>query len=216
MKKVFILFLLLVTARISFSQNPTNEGQIGITDFELVDGTWSYRGAGNNSGSITGYYDKTSWNSNEYQQGHLRELSSGKFRMNYRYLVPGGYDPNYDPGYPLIVMLHGAVERGNCWQAGNTLQCYYGNKLWDPGTPVNGNFNQTVYNSRNNLLNNDHQLLNGGTAHLTARNNAGTKKPNDPSLSIRWCWVSVSSALKPPKRYGPDIHRSQWTWIQIS
>jgi fibronectin type 3 domain-containing protein/predicted esterase len=184
MKKVFILFLLLaIFFNYVYSQNPGNETQIGITDFELQDGTWSYRT--DNNGSVTGFYDKTTWNSSPYLQGHLRQISTTKFRMNYRFLMPGGYDANYSPGYPLIVMLHGAVERGNCWQASpSSLQCYYGGKSYDPSTPVTNNFG-LPFNSRNNLLNNDHQLLNGGGAHLGARDRAGTKKPNDPTLDPR-------------------------------
>jgi predicted esterase len=182
-KKVYLLFLLFaIFLNTANSQNPQNESLIGINDFELQDGTWSYRV--DNNGSVTGFYDKTTWNSTPYLQGYLRQTSTSNFRMNYRYLMPGGYDANYNPGYPLIVMLHGAVERGNCWQAGATLQCYYTNKAYTPWTAVTNNFG-AAYNSKNNLLNNDHQLLNGGTAHLGARDRAGTKKPNDPTLDPR-------------------------------
>jgi predicted esterase len=182
-KKVYFLFLLFATFHnYAFAQNPGNEAQIGITGFELQDGTWSYRT--DNNGSVTGFYDKTTWNSSPFLQGYLREISTSNFRMNYRYLMPGGYDATYNPGYPLVVMLHGAVERGNVWQAGATPQPYYLSKTWSPWTPVTNNFS-APYNSRNNLLNNDHQLLNGGTAHLGARDRAGTKKPNDPTLDPR-------------------------------
>lgn len=183
MKKVYLLLLFAVTVLNSYSQNPENEALIGITDFELRDGTYSYRNSDN--GGVTGFFDKTSWNSSQYLQGHLVESSTDHFRMNYRYLMPTTYDPAYSKGYPLIVMLHGAVERGNCYQAGpNSLQCYYGGKSYAPYNPVTSGFN-AQHNSRNNLLNNDHQLINGGQAHMKAVNDALGKKPDDPTLNPR-------------------------------
>lgn len=107
--------------------------------------------------------------------------------MNFRLLYPVGYDPNYEPGYPMIVMMHGAGERGNCW---NT-DCYY--KLnaqnappWIPiNEPGQGGSPPISVNNRNNLLNNDHNLALGGLNHLNAVNLAGSKKPDDPTLHYR-------------------------------
>src|SRR5687768_4532229 len=72
----------------------------------------------NSSGVKTNTFrDMTSWNSAAYGQGNMREKSgtADYFIMNYRLLFPVGYQPNYSQGYPMIVMLHGAGERANCW-----------------------------------------------------------------------------------------------------
>jgi hypothetical protein len=125
------------------------------------------------------YRDITSWDSSPYTQGNMREKNgtADAFVLNYRLLFPQGYNATYDPGYPMIVMMHGAGERGNCWD--NT--CYHGDRTWKPAT----NSPAAPTNSDSKLLNNDHNLLHGGSPHLTARNNAGTKLPNDPTLSGR-------------------------------
>jgi hypothetical protein len=64
------------------------------------------------------YRDMTSWDSQPYSQGHLRERngSSDNFVMNYRLLFPSNYNASYAEGYPLIVIMHGAGERANCWE----------------------------------------------------------------------------------------------------
>ena len=63
------------------------------------------------------YKDMTSWNSTPYTQGNLREKngSADNFVMNYRLLFPVTYRETYSPGYPINVFMHGAGERGNCW-----------------------------------------------------------------------------------------------------
>jgi hypothetical protein len=150
------------------------------------------------------YRDITSWDSSPYSQGHMREKNGSldAFIMNYRLLFPQGYNASYDPGYPMIVMMHGAGERGNCWD--NT--CYHGDRTWTPAT--NSPAAPTDPTSR--LLNNDHNLLHGGSPHLNARNAAGTKLPNDPTLSARafpgfvlfpqnmngWSSTSVQDAIR--------------------
>lgn len=125
------------------------------------------------------YKDMTSWDSSPYTQGNLREKngSADYFIMNYRLLFPQGYNANFDEGYPLIVMMHGAGERGNCWDT----NCHWATRTYKPNTnsPVAPT---TVDHS---LLNNDHNLAHGGSPHLTARNLAGTKLPNDPTLNKR-------------------------------
>jgi hypothetical protein len=57
------------------------------------------------------YQDMTSWDSSPYMQGNLREKngSSDAFVMNYRLLLPASYNANYEKGYPIIVMVHGAA-----------------------------------------------------------------------------------------------------------
>lgn len=185
MKKVLILFLLAVICSYpSFSQKDTLH--ISLANYKLFDGTYSYRApaavGSNYPGGIYGFYDKTTWNSLQYEEGHLRRNNT-EFRQNYRYLKPVDYDPNYAAGYPLILVLHGAVERGNCWDKGS-WDCYYGTtgstgakaKIDPPDVGELTNL------KRNNLLNNDHQLLNGGQKHLAQVNLAGSKKPGDPTL----------------------------------
>lgn len=140
--------------------------------------TFSFRE--NSSGVRTnGYRDMTSWDSSPYKQGNLRERSgsSDYFRMNYRLLLPVGYQPEYDSGYPLIVMMHGAGERGNCWNN----DCYHDDRSWNPIS----NDPPAPATSTSSLLNNDHNLLHGGKPHLDARNLAGSKLPDDPSLSSK-------------------------------
>jgi hypothetical protein len=125
------------------------------------------------------YRDMTSWDSSPYTEGNLREKNgtSDAFVMNYRLLTPSGYNSSFAPGYPLIIFMHGAGERGNC-ELGD---CYWSNSSWNPGT--NNPAAPTTSDSK--LLNNDHNLLHGGTNHLNAHNAAGTKLPNDPTLSAK-------------------------------
>ena len=125
------------------------------------------------------YRDMTSWDSEPYMQGHLREKnsSSDEFVMNYRLLLPQNYNASYAAGYPMIVILHGLGERANC----GTKACYHADENYSPVTntppaPTNPDFE---------LLNNDHQLSNGGNIHLKARNDAGAKLPDDPTLTER-------------------------------
>ncbi len=144
--------------------------------FDLYPGTYSWRGTST-------FFDMTSWDSSPYTEGHLKEKSglNWVFRQNYRLLYPNaqadksGWDPNYKPGYPLIVMLHGGGERGNCWNG----DCYCGTgNGCDPNlTPIPGTIPQ--------FLNNDHVLTHGGSPHLAAVRLAGTKKPGDPTLDPR-------------------------------
>ncbi|MEX2231398.1 MAG: Ig-like domain-containing protein [Cyclobacteriaceae bacterium] len=125
------------------------------------------------------YRDMTSWDSSPYTQGNLREKNgtSDAFLMNYRLLFPAGYQPNYAAGYPLIVMLHGAGESGNCWEN----NCHWADGSWRPST----NTPPAPTNSNHELLNNDYNMSHGGKAHFDARNLAGTKLPNDPTLNPR-------------------------------
>jgi len=121
----------------------------------------------------------TSWDSGPYIEGHLMERTStgDKFVMNYRLLMPNGYSSTYNPGYPMIVHLHGAVERANCYYQ----NCYHAT----PAYNVQANTPPAPKTSTHKLLNNDHSLNVGGQQYLNARNLAGTRKPNDPSMPSR-------------------------------
>jgi hypothetical protein len=125
------------------------------------------------------YRDMTGWDSSPFAQGNLREKNgtADYFIMNYRLLFPQSYNTSYSEGYPLIVMMHGLGERGNCWNN----DCYWGDRYWKPNT--NSPAAPTLTTSE--LLNNDHNLLHGGNTHLQMRNAAGSKLPNDPTLPDR-------------------------------
>jgi hypothetical protein len=125
------------------------------------------------------YLDMTSWDSNPYKQGHLRQKNGTKdiFLMNYRLLPPANYNTSYAEGYPMIVLVHGAGERANCYYE----NCYHGDWNYYPNT----NSPPAPMASTHKLLNNDHNLYNGGKQHLDARNLAGVRLPNDPSMPSR-------------------------------
>jgi hypothetical protein len=147
--------------------------------FYLKEGqTFSYRESSPGVRTNT-YRDMTGFESNPYKQGHLRHKNGTKdiFKMNYRLLMPVNYKTTYAEGYPLIVLLHGAGERGNCLYN----SCYHSNFSYDPN--VNSPAAPKTVDHR--LLNNDHNLNIGGKQHLDARNLAGTKLPNDPTLASR-------------------------------
>jgi hypothetical protein len=165
------------------------------------------------------YRDMTAWDSSPYTEGNLREKNgtSDAFVMNYRLLYPLNYNQTYSPGYPLIVFLHGAGERGNCWKS----TCYHADASWNPNT----NSPAAPTDPTSKLLNNDHNLLHGGSTHLSVRNAAQGKLPNDPTLSSRafpgfvlfpqnlngWTANSVQDAIKlvrlVAKKYNIDENR---------
>jgi hypothetical protein len=125
------------------------------------------------------FLDMTSWDSSPYMQGNLREKngSADYYIMNYRLLLPQNYQAAYAKGYPMIVMTHGMGERGNCWDN----SCYHDDRTYNPNT----NDPPAPVDANSKLLNNDHNLLHGGKPHLDARNLAGSKLPDDPTLSSR-------------------------------
>lgn len=125
------------------------------------------------------FRDMTAWDSRPYTQGNLREKngSADAFMMNYRLLFPVGYNDTYSQGYPLIVMMHGAGERGNCWDS----NCFWDTRSWRPSS----NTPAAPTTSNHELLNNDYNLLHGGNIHLQARNLAGSRLPNDPTMPAR-------------------------------
>jgi dienelactone hydrolase len=140
--------------------------------------TFSYRESSPGVRTDT-YLDMTSWDSSPYLQGNLRKKNgtADSFIMNYRMLMPQGYKSTYADGYPLILLLHGAIERANCYYN----SCYHSNWSYDP----NVNSPAAPKTSTHKLLNNDHNLNVGGRTHLDARNRAGTRLPNDPTVAGR-------------------------------
>jgi hypothetical protein len=169
MKKLPGLFTLLLLTTLFqgvLAQNK-DTALVSVTDFRLDPGTFSWRESNT-------YYDMTSWDSAPYTEGNLKQKSGGNwlFRMNYRLLLPVGYSSTYKQGYPIIIMLHGAGERGNCWDS----DCYCSG-CSPNSTPIPGTIPE--------FLNNDHVLLHGGQEYLKAVNLAGSKKPNDATLNAR-------------------------------
>src|SRR5688500_12104550 len=76
------------------------------------------------------YLDMTSFESNPYGQGNMRRKNGtvDQFLMNYRLLLPLNYSTTYADGYPLMLLFHGAVERGNCYYN----SCYHSGWAYDP------------------------------------------------------------------------------------
>jgi hypothetical protein len=122
------------------------------------------------------YLQITTWDSSPYKQGNLRKKTEAgdEFILNYRMLFPENYSDTYANGYPLVVLFHGALERGNCYY-GN---CFHSNFSYDP----NVNLPPAPTTPDSKLLNNDGQLVIGGEEHLKARNAALGKLPDDPAL----------------------------------
>lgn len=125
------------------------------------------------------YRSMTSWNTSDYQQGNMREKigDNDQFVMNYRILFPDNYQEEYSPGYPIIIMFHGAGETGNCWMN----SCHWSDPSWNPNT----NNPPAPTDPNHELLNNDRNLFHGASKHLDAVNLAGGKLPNDASLDPR-------------------------------
>lgn len=138
--------------------------------------TFSYRESSPGVRTNT-YRDMTAWDSSPYSEGNLREKDGNldHFVMNYRLLKPLNYNAGYEKGYPIILMMHGSGEHGNCWNK----NCYHATPDYTPdeNTPA------APTNADHKLLNNDHNLLHGGKAYLDAVNLAGGKLPDDGSLA---------------------------------
>ncbi|HEU5148553.1 MAG TPA: hypothetical protein VFT90_17620, partial [Chryseosolibacter sp.] len=161
--KATVLFLLLGVSLASYAQVDTSfvyntSTPYGTLDIRIAksatryyylqeDRTVSFREDG---GVRTNTYrDMTSWDSSPYTEGNLRERSgtADNFIMNYRLLFPAGYQPNFSEGYPMIVMMHGAGERANCWDN----SCYWADRSWRPQS----NTPPAPTSSTHQLLNND-------------------------------------------------------------
>jgi predicted esterase len=141
--------------------------------------TFSYRESSPGVRTNT-YASMTNWNTSAYGQGNLREVNgtADNFVMNYRLLKPSHYDPSYSPGYPIIIMFHGAGESANCWV---DERCYWSTASYNPIV----NNPPAPKDQFNKLLNNDRNLLHGGAQHLTAVNLAGSRLPDDPNMPAR-------------------------------
>lgn len=198
-----IVFLFSISFFSVFSQAPYEAGDpvkpqwifntakdlsLDLAGFTLIEGkTFSFRESPTNSGIKTDtYYDMTtipSWNSSQYKQGYLfKDIGQFSVYMNYRLRFPSGYDSTYSQGYPLILFMHGAGERGNCW--GNA--CWWNTPNWtpavnSPAAPTNA-LPLSTKDGTPKLLNNDFQLTTGGQAHDNAVLRAVGKYPDDSTL----------------------------------
>lgn len=136
--------------------------------------TFSFR---SNNGAPTGtFLNMTAWDSSPYSEGHMRERDENRdlFVMNYRMLLPRNYSTELAGGYPLVIVLHGLLERGNC--GGDN--CYHADRAYSP----NVNDPPAPAAADHMLLNNDYNLIHAGLDYLEARNLAGSMQPGDPNL----------------------------------
>jgi hypothetical protein len=195
MKKLFTLTALVALCSLSFAQVKSNyqysttmpygtldiRTKISSTNYYYLqeNKTFSFRETSPGVKTNT-YLDMTSsFDSSPYKQGNLRHKNGTRddYTMNYRLLFPGNYQSTYAEGYPLVVLLHGAVERGNCYYN----NCFHAT----PDYTVLANTPPAPKTATHRLLNNDYQLNVGGKQHLDARNLAGTRQPNDPGMPAR-------------------------------
>ena len=161
--------------------------------------TFSFRESASGTRTNT-FLDMTSWDSSPYTEGHMRLKmpTADAFIMNYRLLKPEDYNPSFEPGYPIIILMHGYGERGNC----EDDLCYHADRSWnpfknDPPAPTDPLLE---------LLNNDHNLLHGGQRHLNAVQRAGGKLPGDAALDAR---AFPGFVLFPQNLNGWDHHAVQ-------
>ena len=155
---------------IRIAESPTNY-------YYLQEGqTFSFRESSPGVRTNT-FLDMTSyWDSSPYEQGNLRKKTDDGdyFLMNYRVLKPVDYNSTFEPGYPIIILMHGYGERGNC----DDELCYHADRSWIPAK----NIPPAPTDSQLELLNNDHNLLHGGLRHLSAVQRAKGKLPGDATL----------------------------------
>lgn len=136
--------------------------------------TFSFRR--NDEGPTNSYRKMTAWDSSPYTQGNMRERndSSDLFTMNYRLLIPHRYESTLPTGYPLVIVLHGLHERGNCAQN----DCYFASNGYSP----NENLPEAPTDADHMLLNNDFNLAHAGLDYLEAHNINGSTLPDDPQI----------------------------------
>jgi hypothetical protein len=141
------------------------------------DQTFSFREI--NGKRTNTYLNMTAWDSKPYTEGNLREVNGGtdSFVMNYRLLKPSAYDKNFAKGYPLVIVLHGLLERGNCAES----KCYHGSIKYSPNT----NNPAARTSTDEELLNNDYNLVHGGLNYLEASSLSESHLPDDPNLPPR-------------------------------
>jgi hypothetical protein len=188
--KRFCLHLLIMFAIVlpttgqvdtSYIYNPnTPYGPLDIrlrksaSDYYYLDQGKTFSFRTENGQKTNKYLHLTSWDTEPYVQGQLREqfTSSSRFIMNYRLLLPEGFQANVK--YPIVIFLHGLMETGNC----NSYDCIHANKDYDP----NINVPAAPTSPTSPLYNNDYNLLHGAKKYLAARNKAGNKLVGDPTL----------------------------------
>lgn len=152
----------------TFFQHPTNPNW--ITDPHQVD---SLPFSGNNGYNYSGSIPK--W-----------------LGLNYRIAYPSSSYYNVDTTsketlYPLILFMHGAGERADCWNN----NCYN-----DDGITTNNN------TGLKNLWNNDHNIVHGGKQHLDAIN----RNPSDPRH-----WPGYVVVPQNKNGYNPGPGLETWT-----
>lgn len=187
------LYFVFVCSRIASAQVDTTfiynaSSSLGILDIRLSKSqqqhyylkenqTFSFREV--NGVRTNTYLNMTAWDSKAYTEGNLREVNGGvdAFTMNYRLLKPSGYNENFQKGYPLVLVLHGLLERGNCAEN----KCYHATSKYSP------NFNNPSAGVKadHELLNNDYNLVHGGLNYLDASLLSGNRLPDDPNLPPR-------------------------------
>ena len=184
-----LLITMLMLCSVAFSQADTSfiyntTTPYGTLDIRLSKGvghkyyfqhgkTFSFR---ENNGTPTHtFYKMTAWDSQAYTEGNMREAtdSTDNFVMNYRLLVPKNYDPKLAMGYPIVVVMHGLHERGNCADS----DCYFSTKDYSP----NVNIPAAPKEGDHKLLNNDFQLVHAGLDYLEAHDVNEARLPGDPA-----------------------------------
>lgn len=95
----------------------------------------------------------------------VNNVPADRFMLNYRIAYPSRTHYDYDTAskeqlFPLIILMHGAGERGDCWAS----SCYGKD---DP-----------------RMWNNDHNLHHGGNQHLKAINAAPSEKRHWPGFVV--------------------------------
>lgn len=129
-----------------------------------------------------------------YTEGHYTTYSNGNFEMNYRLLFPANYSQVENYKYPLIVFLHGAGERANCWNG----SCFYNSGITSitNGASISAGTNTLTRTSGTfsaSDVNKDIQIPGAGSSggtyfgtittytnatHVTLNNNAATSVTN--------------------------------------
>lgn len=191
MRSYFLSFILLFTfSAVSYGQVDSSylydpHTPYGALDIRVSRGkghsffieenrTFSFRA--NNGEPTNTYLKMTAWDSSPYGEGHLKEKTdtTERFIMNYRMLRPVTYDRFFREGYPLVIVMHGLHERGNC--AGE--DCYHADENYAPEENIPAAPNSADHP----LLNNDYSLVHGGKNYLAAQQSAGAMSPDNPDL----------------------------------
>jgi pimeloyl-ACP methyl ester carboxylesterase len=174
---LFLLFNAVVVAQVDTSLIYNPRAPFGSLDIRIATSTNRFYFLEEDNGyNSNTYLDMTAWDSESYRQGNMRERNGSKdsFVMNYRMLVPQNYDPAFADGYPLVILLHGSLERGNCAEN----NCYHADRNYSPAS----NVPPAPDDMDHELLNNDYNLVHGGFNYLEAHQRSGASLPNDPNL----------------------------------